>query len=372
MFTTFLSSPFRRWGLSLVAGMAATCMGMGAFGQSPSSGAWPDPSVYKPSPVKDKNAALEYMTIRELFDNDFLKLVSAQFNGNEATWVPSAEFTVLLEENQPLIRRLLEASKLPNYDFGIRYEDGFGAMLPHLGHLRTFSRLLGADARRLCLVGRTDEATERMLACVRISSHIVNDKVLISSLVSIAITQFAVNQAEIIARDFGMSEPSRRAFGNVAKSMLTDDPFGLRACLQMEKHLALNSIRPWYKGKGDAAGKDLAKELRTLQVSGDSLKAIEQMNEQQVDEQVDLLERYYVAMNNTWVAADAETRLKELEERLVKGEFGELLRQITPALSKARASLKKVSTDIGNVTALLEAGMSPPVPEPELIENVGE
>ena len=85
---------------------------------------------------------------------------------------------------------------------------------------------------------------------------------LISSLVSIAITSLAVNQAEITARDYGLTDSGRKQFIKAAKALLTDDPFATRACIQMEKQLALNSLKPWIQGKGKDAGRALVKQLK--------------------------------------------------------------------------------------------------------------
>lgn len=365
MFTPSSEFVSRRLGLSLAAGIAASFMACTctAHGQTVKSD---EPSPYKTPATKDKNAALEYLTLRDLFDPEMLRLAGEEWGNNQPGWGPSEKLTVLLEEAQPLIRRLMEASKLPTSDFGIRYEDGFGALLPHLGHMRTFARMLGCDARRLAIAGRTDDAAERLCTCLRMASHLTSDRVLISSLVSIAISSLALNQAEILARDYGLSDSARREIVRSARRLLTDDPFGTRACIQMEKQLALNSITPFYKGKGDEAGRELVKQFKLWQFDTEALKEIEPLNEQQIDEQMDLMDRYYGTLTGLWTAKDAQERLQQLEERLTKGEFGLLVRHLAPALTKCRISTDKGIKDIKDVTALLEAGITPPIPEPDL------
>jgi hypothetical protein len=380
MFTpnqTFLS---RRLGLNLAAGLAVSVLACtctanaqtAAPAKSAATAKAAEPSPYKTPAVKEDNAALEYLTLRDTFDPEFLKLVSEEYNGGEVGWVPSEKLTVMLEEAQPLIKRLITASRMPFCDFGIRYEDGFGALLPHLGHMRTYARVLASDARRLAVAGRTDDAALRLVTCIRMSAQLTLDRVLISSLVSIAINSLAMNQAELIARDYGMSDSMRKQIIVTARGLLTDDPFGTRACIQMEKQLAVNSIKPYYKGKGDEAGRELVKQFKLWQFDTESLKEIAPLNEQQIDEQMDLMDRYYATLTSLWTAKDAEERLKELEERLTKGEFGLLVRHLAPALTKCRASTNKGIKEIKDVTALLEAGMTPPAPEPDPIEEAGE
>lgn len=382
MFTSHTPFVARRSGLCLAAGLAAAllaCTGAASAqtavpGNGPGQAKAADPSPYKTPAVKEDNAALEYLTLRDSFDPELLKLASEEFNGGEVGWVPTEKLTVLLEENQPLVKRLIAASRMPFCDFGIRYEEGFGALLPHLGHMRTYARMLGCDARRLAAAGKTDEATLRLVTCVRMSAHLTLDRVLISSLVSIAINTLAIQQAELIARDYGMSDSARKQIIATARGLITDDPFGTRACIQTEKTLAVNSIKPFYQGKGEAAGRELAKQFRLWKIDVDLLKELEQLNEQQIDEQMDLMDRYYATLANLWVAPEAEARLNELEERLAKGEFGLLVRHLAPALSKCRVSTNRGVKDIKDITGLLEAGMTPPAPEPEpeLIQHSGE
>lgn len=372
----------RRLGLSLAAGIAVSVLACAcpASGQTaapaksaPATKAT-EPSPYKTPVAREKNAALEYMTIRDLFDAKFLQHTVSEQYQSEATWVPSEQFTILLEENQPLIRRLIEASRLPDCDFGIRYEDGFDTLLPHLGNMRQFARLLASDARRLAVSGRTDDAAIRLITCIRMSAHLTKDRILISSLVSIAINTLALNQAEIIAHSYGMSDSSRKQIITAARSLLTDDPFSTRACLQVEKQMALTSIKPLIEGKGDQAGRELAKHLKNWQLGDDVLKLVEPLNEEQLNEQVDLLIRYYASLNDAWVAKDAAERLKQLEDRLTTGDFGLLVKHLAPAITKCRISTDKAVKDIHDITALLEAGMTPPAPapEPEHFDDAGE
>ncbi len=363
MFTLDTTSRPRRAAFGVAAGLVVfMTFASGtahAQGQPSRTGKAAEAAAYKTPATRERNAALEYMTLRDTFSPEFLKLVAEEYR-SETGWSPSEKLSVLLEENQPLIRRLMEASKLPTSDFGIRYEDGFDALLPHLSHMRQFSRVLAADARRLAIGGRTDDAAERLITCFRMAAHLTQDKILISSLVSMAISSLALGQAEMTARDYGMNDAARREVIKAARSLLTKDSFGTRGCIQMEKQLALASIRPNYKGKGENAGRELARKLRGWQLGDEAAKDVEKLNEEQIDAQLDLLDRYYATLTNLWDAKDAEVRLKELEERLAKGEFGVLVRNIAPALSKSRTSTTKAVKEIQDVTALLEAGMSQP------------
>lgn len=329
------------------------------------SGASPNKKAQSSS--REKNAALEYMSAFEHLNKEMSSLAGEEYAKlSDPDWAPSERLALMLEDNQRLIKRLIEASKLPTYDMQLRYEEGFSLLVSHASHLRQFTRILAVDARRLALLGRSEEAVERLLTIIRMGRHLSEDRVLICSLVAIAITNVANRQIEVLAAEGALSDASRREYIRHARQLLTDDPFGSKKCIGMERTLAVNTIRPIIEGKGEAAGKELARQLRALQVSIDNAGQIAPMNEEQIEEQIDLMDRYYAALIAAWGQKDALARLGELEKRLEQGDYGLLMKEIGPALSKAHMSVEKAVKELKDVIALLEASGLPPTPEPEV------
>lgn len=316
--------------------------------------------------AREKNAALEYVSAFEHLNKEMSSLAGEEYAKlSEPGWAPSERLALMLEDNQRIIKRLIEASKLPTYDMQLRYEEGFSLLVSHASHLRQFTRILAVDARRLALLGRSEEAVERLTTIVRMGRHLSEDRVLICSLVAIAITNVANRQMEALAAEGALSDASRREYIRHARQLLTDDPFGAKKCIAMERTLAVNTIRPLIEGKGEAAGKELAAHLRKLQMSIDNAGQIAPMNEEQLEEQLDLMDRYYAALIAAWGKKDGLARLGELEKRLTNGDYGLLMKEIGPALSKAHMSVEKALKDLKDVIALLEASGAPPEPEPE-------
>jgi len=371
--STTHNRPRRAAAIALIAGslgLALPALGQGtppAARPVPSStsGATP-PSLPTPkATAKERNAALEYVKARELLElnKEFNEVWLAEYkSGHEEP--PSERLAIALEDNQDLISRVIAASRVPHYDMQIRYEEGFNVLLPHLGHCRQFARILVADARRLANAGRSDDAAERLTACLRISRHLVEDRVLISSLVSIAIASLANRYVEIMAVDGVLTDHGRGEYIKAARAFLTRDPFGIKACLATERSLALNSMKPHIEGRGALAGKNLAAELKELQLSKELGSHLEPLSEDQLNEQLDLMNRYYAALISAWDLPDADTRLAEIGVRLEKGDFGVLTKEVGPALVRCRISQRKAIKETTGLIALLEADAAPrPVPE---------
>lgn len=316
------------------------------------------PSAPKAAP-RDRNAALEYMTLQEQMDKNLSALVSEEWRPNDADWVPSEKLSLMLEDNQRLIKRLIETSRLPNYDMQLRYEEGFSLIVPHLGHIRQFTRVLATDARRLALAGRGDEAAERLASALRMARHVSDDRLLISSLVAVAVVSTAHKQAEQLAAEGLLGERARREYIRAARALLSDDPFGVARCLAMERTMAMQTMRPIVENSGAAAGKDIAAQLRRLQISSDGVKAVAAMTHEEAQTQVDLMDRYYAALVAAWGKSDTPARLEDLEKRLQAGDFGVLMREIGPALSRAHVSVDKAIRETRAIIALLEAAGQP-------------
>jgi hypothetical protein len=102
----------------------------------------------------------------------------------------------MLAQHSADIERVIEATKLPRCDFGVRYEDGLNAMMPHLGQLRGLARVLRADATRLSAAGDAQGAARRIAAMLRLAAHITaGGRSQIELLVGCAVAQMGCDLA---------------------------------------------------------------------------------------------------------------------------------------------------------------------------------
>ena len=107
-------------------------------------------SLAAPAAGDNRNAALYYWRALYSLDRDFQRQTGDLLQHDRtADWAPPESTVAKLKENRDFITQLLQASRIDKCDFGIAYDEGFMALLPHVGPLRSGARILAMDAHRL-------------------------------------------------------------------------------------------------------------------------------------------------------------------------------------------------------------------------------
>jgi hypothetical protein len=140
------------------------------------------------------------------------------------------------------IRIALDASTIPECDWGMDYSKGFELLLPHLGPMRRVCKTILLDAQIKAETGNIEEAIEQSLACFKIARHIKKDTTIISSLVGISAEQLACESIESILSKQDISEELLKEIRNTLKEM-TKDYRTMKECISMETDFAANYIR---------------------------------------------------------------------------------------------------------------------------------
>lgn len=298
-------------------------------------------------PADPTNAALVYWRAWSLEPTDLSDQIKNKFESGKPV-DPKGELADLLRkpETTQVIRQVLQASRLPECDFGIVYSDGFMALLPHLSKLRASARVVAADAALAAAEGRVDDATERIAAIYRMSRQLSGEGLLISSLVSPAVA--GLGHAQVKAN----VEAGR--FTHAQAAMLVDeidaysesDPFGMRRSVAMEGSVMITWIEKNFTGHD--AGARLADALITdAQVSPDTpLEAIRVMNEDALRQTTSQVREYYRLCIEVFDLPDAEDRLNALAKDVAEGKFGPLAHVLAPSMTKILASDRKCRKEL--------------------------
>jgi hypothetical protein len=301
---------------------------------------------------EDRNAAIRYGEVFYSASPDLLTKAS-DLDMSKVGFVAGAvtpEFTAVSEQlktgGDAAILPLLEASALKRCDFEIAFEKGIGVLMPHLPKFRACARLLRVDARRLEIAGSGDAAAERLAALVRMSGHVANDHILISSLVGEAICSLAIEETEAGLDAGKLSPAARDRILRALDALGTDDPFAMKAAMRTEQHLTAHWVKATYHGAD--AGKQLVASgyISDPSVPGAAAQTIALMNENQLHAAVDLLSPFYDKLLAVWDQSDSVQQLEALARRVEQGEYGPIGRVLAPAVSKARASDLKVQQRI--------------------------
>jgi hypothetical protein len=306
------------------------------------------------------NAALLYNRTWMLETDNSLRNV-ADINWADPAFAVTPSVTAALAANRGQVEGLLRASSVRDCDWGIDYDLGFEALLPHLSKLRASARLLAVDARVKAIQGDPAAAAERIAAIFNIARHSGGDQLIIISLVSQAIANLGADLTALV-------RPALNADGKAlilaaAAQLDTADPFGARAGIRGEGLM----IQKWVKSR--CTGPDAGKKFTQLIVPAVESGAVSTTSEVQLklagaDEatlHADLDRAIRVANDSlaVWDDADAADRLKEIAARVETGKYGTAALAITPALTRYHESTLKAITKLRAVIASLQPASDP-------------
>lgn len=308
-----------------------------------------------------RNAALYYWRAFYTLDRDFQRESGDLLPTDRAPdWKPDAGTVAKLNANGAFIRELLVATRIDRCDFGIAYEEGFMALLPHLGLMRSSGRILVLDARRLMAEGDADGAAERLAGVIRMGVHIRNDNVLISALVSMAVTSLAAGEAEVLAGSGKLTAAGRDTILGALQPLNQADGFGVKRCLEMERNITVDYLRQ--RLTGPEAGKKLL-EMGLVEVSPETKEELSGLDEAAVRADLEKVDTFYKELLRDWDDADYAARLRGLESRLEKGEFGVLAKLMVPSVFKAKSSDVKSADRVREVIRQLSTATLAAPPE---------
>ncbi len=310
-----------------------------------------DPSVEGPPtiPLTEGrfNAALQYHTAWMLLEP---VLEYAEFSPDELEAIDRGElpeaYARALENDQGSIALLIDATKLKLCDFGTRYEDGIGALLPHLAVMRNSAKLLVNDARRL-KGSDMDAVAQRLAATIRLGEHASQSHTVIGSLVGVAIVDLARVETQKLLESDAINAAQAEIIGSALDRILTQDPFHSLDSLRTERTMMTEWIKAEFQGED--AGRRLA-ELLQFEDNDASPenKALRRMNGEEITTLTDDTARAYDELLLAWQAEDPMQELSRIEANLERGEYGLVTKLLLPAVQRFR---QRLTDSLGDLRA---------------------
>lgn len=321
-------------GLIGVAGLAMPAAGQIDPAMQPSLEgeiAWPEASNAAPIYWR---AFFSYSTSEDLKGVDW----GAMRELDDATgYELSATELEQLAKAEGVIATALRASGVEPCNWEIDYDQGIGALLPHLGPMRNLTRLFAADVRRCVGEGDLDGAVDRLVAMHAFSRSVRGDGVLISSLVSCAIANLAADETtELLARVDLTAEQKERLIGAL-DAYGEEDPFAVKAAIANEGVW----MTAWL-AQEIREGR-LRKQMDFLFSMGDGgnsgeIERISRMADEALIEDLRQCRQYYADAVSIWDQADAADRLAALGEMVMGGRYGRFATILAAALEKSKQS----------------------------------
>lgn len=306
-------------------------------------------------PRDETNAALHYYRIMCSPFGEAATLVGERRTTDD--WIPDAETAKALENEQGTLVQFIRASRMKECAWGTAYyTDGFEALLPALGKMRSAARMLSADARRLASQGESRQAAERLAAMYRISDHVSRENILIGSLVGIAISALTNGDVKLLM-DKGWLDAESQAIIAAAAAQVRASDFHMKNALATERMVVDDWFRRMIR-RPDAAEK--LREYTSMQ-DGDSTKldALLAMSPNDLDRQIDEALKFYDDAIVAFYQPDGEALLKTLSKDVEDGRFGLFGSIFCPAFDKCRVSWGKGMSGIDDTIKLLGGAPAP-------------
>jgi hypothetical protein len=321
------------------------------------------PALPPPPQLPGKeNAALLYYRAWDLLAREDSATVGDTFE-NKAACRLTPDQIKALEANQPYVELVMRAASTPECDWGIQYDQGWEALLPHLSKMRQTCRFLGADARRCFDAGRPAEGAERLAAIIRMAEQTRGDGILISALVGAAMAMYSTSATSVAFELNALTPDSARIILNALREIHQEDLFGSRTSILFE---AWGSVE-WPKARftGATAGREYAALLSGAAQGGPERAGspLDGMDAARLAVELDKGRAFYDEAYKVWNEPDAVVQLDALAARVAAGEFGEAARVVVPALGKARQGIEKtlgaINTTIKDLETFIATGQTP-------------
>lgn len=315
-------------------------------------------------PIAERNAALAYHRAWSIAGR-VIDMISDRSVELESWAIPEgSRIESMLVDHQEGITDLIEATTIADVDWQTPYDQGVGAALPHLQQMRKSARVLAADAARLARDGDIDGASTRLAAIYDLARHASTDHVVISSLVGIAIGEFASERVDELLDRGQLTADARGRLLAAIDRLDADDPFRARRSFLAEGEMvaaalidAIENSRPRLTaacaGPAGIVGGD-PEVLAELEASIGGPEAL----------RADL--PMYLALHRdiaaAWSAPDAADRLAAIDVLASEGAYGTLARLIAPAAAAAnaadtrtKASLERIEQRLRDATVRSDA-----------------
>jgi hypothetical protein len=341
--------------VGLVVAVILSCRASGQEDIRPSDSLGRQNSIAPPTLEGRSNAAIEYFKVWDMLTTaERSRLTEAAGNVNQEPGVRlSKKQREACDTFRPYIDELLRVSRIPDCDWGLRYEAGWECLLPHVGFLRGSCRVLGMDAHRCLDENNPAGATERVAAMIRLSDQTRSDKIMISALVGAAMCNYAIAVTDLMLKENRLNPSTARTILDAFKAMPKEDIFGSTSAIQMERWMAIEWTRERYKGEG--AGAQFLTDATMWNGQLDGMTALlYSMDSDRFGVQLDRAGKYYDAIAALWGKPDNGARLEELEVELQEGQFGLVARIIGPSIRRYSKSIDKARADLLRVSKSLE------------------
>ena|GEM_PF-7081343 len=297
-----------------------------------------------PAGHRDDNAAVHYLTAGLYYSKDVRSDMRAMEQGaTRDKWTDHDKFRKWVPRTgSDAIAEIMRASTIVRCDFAIHYDLGPEALLPHLGAMRTYARMLALDARVLLDEGDIHEAITRLAAGYKMAGHVAQDRLVISALVSVSIFTTIDNMTAYFDKRGALDDDSKRTLLTAINSANEDDPFAVEASVAFEGAM----MTGWLRDRAQTPeGVQEIREILSTQNRTPAARsaAIERAlaSGGLLNTYITLFDRSYHDAAGVWNAPNPAEAVSAIKDRLHQGVYGPLVESLMPDVMRIYAQDKR-------------------------------
>jgi len=189
------------------------------------------------------NAALRYWMAFAVLQDPSASAATADLLARvaegSAPW-DEGRLGAILDANAQSLDIMERASALRSCDWGLEYELGPNAPIPHLARARVLGRLAVLSGMRLAARGQISEAVDRWLAAIRFSRHLAQGGTLISLFSAQSIL---VPTLRALANETSRLSADSRANVAAVVRMLPETAFDWPDAMRLEESVLATGVR---------------------------------------------------------------------------------------------------------------------------------
>jgi hypothetical protein len=278
-----------------------------------------------------------------IFNEQELLLLGVPLEGN-----PIPEAQAAIAKAKPFIELVRAAGLTANYGLTLDRSQGVMLALPHLSSVRNAARVLRLDAEVRLASGDFAGATETLRAINGFSTHVRQDEILVSSLVSASIIGL---NSDLIDRALGYEAIDAARAGELIAALEASrgpDPIRVADAIRSEFDLMRSSVT-----KALANGESLE---GLLGETGGTIDKAE-LEPERIEAQLAAMDRLYAEAASAITNPDrdaARAVLAGIETRVEEGEAGILGKLLTAAFGKAADATWRVEDMIAEHYRILD------------------
>ncbi len=251
------------------------------------------------------------------------------------------QLRALLTQKQPALELFHRGAQLPGYYIGHPWHTpSIDWLLPHLVPMRSAARLLDMDARVRLIDGDVDGAVRNVNTMLRISRHLAEEPLLISTLVAVAVHELALGTTEAL-----LSEASAEQLAQVDLSELHAYTRNLRRGMTGERAFQIATLAGVARNPKDYAAiqaevPSIGSAPQAMAWGGPAYRVFFQQRDMASAHRIWNL--YREAMAKPYY--QAEPIWQQAEQVLGSGPVGLMTRILMPALSRAHTVMARVDS----------------------------